>query len=176
MSKITELKEISNRLAALIKELEGEENGENTTDFGVVATSELAGVEIADRDYTEDGKKYFTFDEACAIEGKLNNGWRLPTRHEWALICEDFGQKDGCLNAKTLMDNLGLEKLGWQNEDGEVFDIDRASYGYYWSSTPHIETTHAYYLNFNSSAVSPSYSNDRWLGFPVRLVRDIKEN
>lgn len=55
--------------------------------------SELAKVLIAPEDYVEDEKKYFTWEEACEIKDKLNNGWRLPTRSEWVLICEEFGQK-----------------------------------------------------------------------------------
>ncbi len=45
------------------------------------------------------------------------------------------------------------------------------SNGYYWSSTAS-GTYYAYYVYFDSGAVSPARSNDRDFGFSVRLVRD----
>ena len=62
--------------------------------------SKLLPIEIAANDYWEasdddsdpavvNGKKrYFTWDEAMAIEA---SGWRLPTRTEWMRLCIEFG-------------------------------------------------------------------------------------
>lgn len=141
-------------------------------DFGVIATSKLAKVQIADRDYVESGKKHFTWDEACEIEKKLNSGWRLPTRQEWVLICEELGTKDGVCDAETLMKNLGLGKNGllYSGEDEPSY---AGNDGYYWSSTPNSSSGNAYYLYFGgANDVSPSSSSTRYTGRSVRLVKD----
>lgn len=135
--------------------------------------SELAKVLIAPEDYVEDEKKYFTWEEACAVKDRLGNGWRLPTRSEWVLICEEFGQKDGYLNADTLVNNLGLEWYGWQDKDGALRYAGLN--GLYWASTAYQSELYAYCLAFNSARVLPSDYNARWNGFTVRLVKDLEE-
>ena len=143
----------------------------NDPSFGVIATSKLAGVEIADKDYTEGDKKYFTYDEALEVEKNLEDGWRLPTRHEWALICEEFACNDeGRLDAKLLTDVLGLGLNGWVGTSGEEHDV--GSEGNYWSSTT-TSAGRAYSLTFNISTVYPSNNSNRYLGFPLRCVRDL---
>lgn len=133
--------------------------------------SKLAKIEIAGEDYSEGDKKYFTWDEAMAIEKKLNNGWRLPTRSEWTLICEEFGQKKGTLDTKTLMDNLSLHNSGYVGSGSLSL---AGPYGYYWSSTV-FNSDSAYSLYFDSSNVYPSANVYRGLGFSVRLVRDLED-
>lgn len=147
---------------------------EEANKFFPIAVSELARVEIADRDYTEGGKKYFTFDKACAIEKKLNNGWRLPTRKEWTLICEEFAcGDDGCLSGQLLIDKLGLGLNGWQyHEDQQVRGV--GALGLYWSSVADSATI-ARDLNFTTASVLPSYGDTRARGFSVRLVRDVEK-
>lgn len=136
--------------------------------------SHLAHVIIAPEDYAEDDKKYFTWEEACAIEKKLGNGWRLPTRSEWVLICEEFGQKDGGLDYEALVKNLGLARNGFQST-GSLFYA--AGYeGNYWSSTPYSDTSWAYYLNFYGTYyINPSSVSSRYVGFSVRLVKDLEK-
>lgn len=144
--------------------------------FGVIATSKLAKVDIADRDYTEGSKKHFTFEEALEVEKKLKyTGWRLPTRSEWALICEEFGQKDGALDAAQLMSALKLSLTGCVNPNGPYLSL-AGIYGYYWSSTPYSSSAYyAYHLNFNASGVYPSGISARYVGYSLRLVRDMEE-
>lgn len=132
--------------------------------------STLAGVIIAPEDYAEGDKKHFTWDEAMKIEKKLDNGWRLPTRSEWALICEEFGQKDGELNADTLIKNIGVGRHGYAASGG-IFNV--GSYGYCWSSTPSGSDS-AYYLCLGSSYANPSSISARCNGFSVRLVKDLE--
>lgn len=140
-------------------------------------TSELAKVLIAPEDYVEDDKKYFTYDEACAIEKKLNNGWRLPTRQEWVLICEEFGTKGGVYDVDTLMKNLGLEKNGllYSGDDEPSY---AGNYGNYWSSTPvPSNSSYAYTLYFyGTNYINPSSSWYRYLGFSVRLVKELQND
>lgn len=45
------------------------------------------------------------------------------------------------------------------------------SFGFYWSSS-YNDSNSAYYLNFNSGSVSPSFSSYRYNGFSVRLVSE----
>lgn len=146
-------------------------------DFGVIATSKLAGVEIADSDYISEGKEYFTYDEALEVEKKLKGtGWRLPTRHEWVLICEELGcNKNGNLDSKMLLDRLGLTLKGY--EDFQYENVySQGTEGNYWSRSAHpTYTNFAYSLAFSASAVSPSNYYNRYLGFSLRLVRNIKK-
>lgn len=147
------------------------EKMEEIPEFKPMVYSELAKVEIADRDYTEDGKRHFTFDEALKIEKKLKDGWRLPTRSEWVLICEEYGQdENGELRSNVLMDHLGLGKHGVRGRYGEVIGAGVGSY--YWSRSAHSTTSDAYDLYFHSGSVNPSYYGNRYLGFSLRFVRD----
>lgn len=54
--------------------------------------SESTGLIIAPEDVEIAGKTGFTWDEAMALEkeGKIPEGWRLPTRHEWVMFVEEF--------------------------------------------------------------------------------------
>ena len=144
----------------------------------VVAISKLANVEIAAEDYNVggkevDGKHYFTHDEALDVQEKLKDaGWRLPTRSEWVLICEEFGQKDGQLDAQTLYKNLNMGLTGFYDfEIGKVHS--RTTYGHWWSAT-RSSATSAYSLYTTTTGVYPQYSYYRGYGLAVRLVRDVK--
>lgn len=145
------------------------------TSFGVIATSKLAKVQIADHDYTEGSKKHFTFEEALEVEKKLKHtGWRLPTRSEWVLICEEFGRKDGALDAAQLMSALKLSRNGLVNPYNKYLYYT-GILGYYWSSTPYPSNANsAYGLYFNASSVNPSANYYRYCGFSLRLVRDME--
>jgi len=143
-------------------------------DFAVIATSKLAGVEIAAEDYVEGDKKHFTWDEAIEAVKKLGNGWRLPTRKEWSLICEEFGcDEDGELSGGLLAKNLNLKANGWKDNNGSL--NDSGTYGYWWSSTAH-RTTYRYFLYYNTSnGLNSGSGYYRDFGFSVRCVRDVKD-
>lgn len=142
-------------------------------DFAVIATSKLAGVEIAAEDYVEGDKKHFTWDEAIEAVKKLGNGWRLPTRKEWSLICEEFGcDEDGQLSGGLLAKNLNLKANGWKDRSGSLYGSGTG--GSWWSSTAS-NTTTRYYLNYDTS--DGLYSGDyysRYNGSSVRCVRDVE--
>lgn len=145
---------------------------DHAIDFKPLVISKLAQVEIADKDYIEDDRKYFTYEEALEVEKKLSNtGWRLPTRSEWALICEEFGQKDGYLDGTTLATNLKLNRNGWYGSDDKY--LFSPSYGYYWSSTSYSNASYAYYLGFATSSVAPSDYSNRNHSYTLRLVKDM---
>ncbi len=135
--------------------------------------SKLANLLIAPEDYIEGEKKHFTYDEAMAIEKKLNNGWRLPTRHEWALICEEFAcGSDGRLDPELLTKNLGLDKKGYVL-NGSLYGV--GSSGYYWSRTVDSgNSQRAYNLYFNSSTVFPADNFSRYYDFSVRCVKELE--
>lgn len=136
--------------------------------------SKLAGVEIALEDYVEeDGNKYFTYDKALEIEKKLKGtGWRLPTRHEWALIAEEFGNDDdGKLNGNKLAKRLNLQKNGLIYS-GNVNYLN--SGGYYWSRTGN-NASNAYILYFGTDGNLDTGIYYRYRGGSVRLVRDIAD-
>lgn len=135
--------------------------------------SKLANLLIAPEDYIEGEKKHFTYDEAMAIEKKLEDGWRLPTRHEWVLICEEFAcGSNGRLDPKLLTKNLGLDKKGYVG-NGSLNNV--GSYGDYWSRTVNSGNSQgAYNLYFDSSDVYPADYGNRYLGFSVRLVKELE--
>lgn len=142
-------------------------------DFAVIATSKLAGVEIAAEDYVEGDKKHFTWDEAIEAVKKLGNGWRLPTRKEWSLICEEFGcDEDGELSGALLAKNLNLEANGWKDYGNGSLNSS-GTHGYWWSSTAY-NTAYCYNLDYNTSdGLYSGYGSNRYYGISVRCVRDI---
>ena len=88
--------------------------------------SESTGLIIAPEDMGG-GYEDFTWDEAMGLIAP--EGWRLPTRHEWTMIIEEFGQNlDGSLNAKKFAEKLRLEQEAfyWSNTE---HDIKRYAYG-----------------------------------------------
>lgn len=133
------------------RNFELEQLGKKWKDNGI--KSESTGLIIAPEDVEIDGETEFTWDEAMALEkeGKIPEGWRLPTRHEWAMIIEEFGQDDnGAIDGDKLENSLTLDK-----------------YGYYWSST--VSGSSSYYLHFGSSSAN-TYAYNRTSGFSVRCV------
>lgn len=151
-----------------------------------VVESKLANLQVALTDYYEfsdetnatvvDGKKkYFTYNEAMEVQKNLEDrGWRLPTRSEWVLLCEEFGQDDdGLLSPKKLEENLRLIRGGSVHLDTGSLRYAGGD-SYYWSATTYPSATNAYYLAFNSTNVYPSDHYNRFYGFSVRLVRDKK--
>lgn len=166
--------EVKKYIKEAIKEGLEHEASTHTMELKPLVVSRLAQVEIADRDYREGDRVHFTYDEALEIEKKLSGtGWRLPTRSEWVLICEEFGQKDGCLEGDTLATNLGINYNGWYDpEDNHVYSA--GFLGLYWSSTPSSSATNAYYLSFSTSSVNPSTNLNRYTGRSLRLVRGVE--
>lgn len=140
--------------------------------INVLTISKLANIQIADEDYHDGNKYLFTFEEALKVEESLKGmGWRLPTRSEWVLLCEEFGQEVGKLASGMLCDKLKLKKRGYYYNSGSLYG--EGSYGHYWSRTVD-SGAYAYSLEFNSSRVYPQIIYDRGNGFALRLVRDLK--
>lgn len=145
---------------------------------GRAIKSKLAGVLIAPEDFyivDKDGEKktHFTYDEAMEATKDLPDGWRLPTRHEWVLIAEEFGNDPETNNpsSQALLNALGLGLNGFlDNDDGSLYGSGYR--GHYWSSTV-LSSSYAYYLFIGSSEFGPSSSNLRYGGYSVRCVRDI---
>lgn len=139
------------------------------------AYSDMLGVVVAPENLVvtlPDGteKKYFTFDEAQEYTTKLPDGWRLPTRSEWCILAEEFGNnpETGKLDPALLMKNLNLSLDGYMDfDDNEV--CSQASYGYLWSGTAG-SAAGGYFLGFGSGSVFPAIYRSRFHGFPVRCI------
>lgn len=134
--------------------------GKKWEDNGI--KSESTGLIIAPEDVGIDGETEFTWDEAMALEkeGKIPEGWRLPTRHEWIMIIEEFGQDDdGSISGGELEEKLNLDFFG----DGSA----------YWSSTTANSTSQAYHLRFYSSDAYMNSSGKNY-GYSVRCVKEAK--
>lgn len=138
--------------------------------YGVV--SNLANVIIAPEDYTEKDKDKFTYEEALELEKSFPDGWRLPTRKEWVLICEEFALESatGLLKPDLIEKKLGLKENGHSDCDGLRQDTDSA--GCYWSRTAY-NAYYAYELYFFSSNLYPSGYTHKNLGNSVRCVKEL---
>lgn len=131
--------------------------------------SELTGLEVALEDYREREKQHFTYEEAIAVEKKLKNtGWRLPTRSEWVLLCEEFGQKNGRLDSNILQESLKINFNGRIGGGGILCSAD--STGLYWSSTT-CGSSNAYALYLDPFSVISAYNDAQYQGFSIRLVK-----
>lgn len=127
--------------------------------------SETTGLIIAPEDVEINGETRFTWGEAMVLEkeGKIPEGWRLPTRHEWALIAEEFGQdENGELRGYVLGSELNLKK----DSGGDYYE-------YYWSSTTCSSDSYAYSLNLDTTYVNPQDDYCKYDDFRVRCVKSI---
>lgn len=127
--------------------------------------SESTGLIIAPENVNIDGVTVFTWDEAMCLEakGKTPKGWRLPTRHEWVLICEEFGMDEatGGLSTEKISKALNFPR----DEDDQLC-------GGFWSSTAYSDSAHAYYLYYSPSYVDPRGNSLKYFEFSVRLVKE----
>lgn len=147
--------------------------------------SKLANLLIAPEDYYElndnaegtEKKEHFTWEEAMALEKKVGNGWRLPTRHEWALICEEFANdENGELSSEKLRKSLALSLSGTASEDGDLGNV--GTVGCYWSRTAcgqydSVGYYSAYGLNLDFSVAYPQGNYSKSYGFTVRMVKEL---
>ena len=133
--------------------------------------SKLLGVTLAPENYFEGDKKYFTWDEAMEAQKHMPKGWRLPTKSEWVILCEEFCCEDnGGLSSGKAQEILKLGLDGYVGTDGELYG--HGSYGYFWSSTASSATSARYTYFFNSGYVNPGRgSNPKSYGFAVRCIK-----
>ena len=146
---------------------------------GAVKSSVLP-LEVATSDYWEesddvddlavvDGKKrYFTWQEAVDI--RAGDGWRLPTREEWAILYDEFGS--------GLADRLSLGLngyIGYNELTGGVELGLKGYFGYFWSaSIISIYNRSVYATAVSTVDASPGYKAEVSRKLSVRLVRDVK--
>lgn len=150
--------------------------------------SKLTGLTIAPEDFNfvgglvnggfkADGHAYFTWEEAAKLEEEVLKpyGWRLPTRREWALIVEEFGNDEcGELRSDTLSASLGLAKNGCKIPAEGIKEF--GEYGYYWSRTPYsYYTRNAYDIYLSPGVALPQDNSDKHYGFSIRLVKENNE-
>lgn len=139
------------------------------TDFGNISSVKLAPEDfvlkadfrLSDGIILKKGKRYFTYDEAMALEKELlePNGWRLPTTQEFMLLYAAYGlDENGQDDPKALREALKFEPQGYidsddmdeyneapenfENNDGTV--IGRTTGGRWWSRN----ASSATYANF----------------------------
>lgn len=144
--------------------------------------------ELKDGTVMKKGKRYFTYDEAMALEKELfkPNGWRLPETKEFMTLHAYYGLDDNSQdNVAALYSTLRLEATGWidyrgmkkynltLNEDGTV--IDRTTDGYWWSrnaSTATYANFLSTYFSSNTGYVNAQRSRNRGVGFSIRCVKE----
>ena len=123
--------------------------------------------EFKDYDYADD-----------AARAVLHGKWRMPTRAEWAALCEqctwDEINVNGVIGYQVTADNgnsIFIPAAGFR-EGTEVDEVQ--IYGNYWSSTIHNDYA-AKNVLFTSIVVytDNNYYINRYFGQSVRLVRDL---
>lgn len=136
------------------------ELNEEWEDYEEVETTIIPelSLEIQLEDYKQGRDATFTYNEV--MELKFEDGWRLPTRHDWVMICEAIGNTaDGALDKDKIIDELNLTE-------------DKNGVGGYWTSTDY-SVYHSYILSFNMTVIDPEDYSHKNYALAVRLVRDI---
>lgn len=148
-----------------------------------------ADFKLKDDTILKKGKRYFTYDEAMALEEELfkPNGWRLPTTREFMLLHATYGvDENGKNDAKAFYEVLNLEPQGYirsngmdeYNKNPENFEknggtvLNRATDGYWWSRNAS-SATDANCLSTDISHLGGVYARDsnyRGCGYSVRCV------
>ncbi len=119
-----------------------------------------------------------TITSTDATSSICPKGWRLPTsnsdsaNYSFGNLVKQYGysgsnQTSGVTDATLLASPLFFAR------GGDVYSGSlsyQGSRGYYWSSRAYSDANLAYYLNFYSSYVNPSYNSARNRGFSVRCV------
>jgi len=110
------------------------------------------------------------------INNPCPSGFRIPTNTEWQTLATAIGgfTTATCGGSSTCRDvafgsTLKLPSGGYRDSSSAGLNI-LGSYGCYWSSS--VNGIYAYYLDFNSAAVSPAGANSRALGFSARCIKD----
>lgn len=134
----------------------------------------------------------------------IGSGWRTLTKDEWEYLFNTRTVNGGTGSGKSYTLNATVgSKMGVviypDNYTGSVYSgSDWASFeaagcvflpaagfrnvssvsnvgsdGYYWSSSPYT-SEYTYYMRINSGNLHPDYNNYRYLGFSVRLVRQVE--
>ncbi|MBL4560713.1 MAG: hypothetical protein JKX79_06965, partial [Labilibaculum sp.] len=112
----------------------------------------------------DESSDWLSANDPCVLD--LGNGWRLPTKSEWAFI----DNAEGWVNYNDTYDSvLKLHAAG--NLNYSVGSLNsRGIYGYYWSSTQFSSTNGRYFiLNSGSAYTNSSFKTN---GFAVRCLRD----
>ena len=109
-----------------------------------------------------------------AVTANWGGSWRMPTKAEMQELIDNCtwiwttqnGVNGYRVASKTNSNYIFLPAAGIRS-NSSLYDAER--YGYYWSSTPWINTNDAYYLAFYSTGnyVSSRY---RYYGYSVRPV------
>ncbi|MDR1156623.1 MAG: fibrobacter succinogenes major paralogous domain-containing protein, partial [Bacteroidales bacterium] len=124
------------------------------------------------RDYTAI-KWADAYDPCRSLSLGDGKNWRLPTSGEWGLIyANNYPQNTG-FGVRFRPDgsnaSVFLPAAGSRNRtNGTLSNVSMG--GTYWSSSANGGS--AFYLNFNSSTVSPASTGARSHGFSVRCVSE----
>jgi uncharacterized protein (TIGR02145 family) len=122
---------------------------------------------------------YYEGDEWLAENDPCPEGWRVPTKEDFAKLC-DKTNVDRIWSAspagytftdKATGNSVFFPASGYRNYATGVLSTV-GSGGSYWSALPN-STTNGYNLNFNSSNVNPVNNNNRSNGFSVRPVAEL---
>ncbi len=114
--------------------------------------------------------------EYDAARANLGGSWRMPTKEEFQELCSNctsvWATQNGVYGRlfTSMINGNSVFFTAAYCYDGTSLDYEGV-YGYYWSSSLHLQTT-ASDLTFDNSHVYPQYFSIRFYGFPVRAVLD----
>ena len=109
--------------------------------------------------------KFFTFDEAVNQFGD-----NLPTGEQWKELVTDCKWKYRSHSYTVIGpngDSIIIREEGRRN----IYDVVAYYGGYYWSSTPSVDSQRAISLYFDEGSVVVDDMADRGTGHSVRLVK-----
>jgi uncharacterized protein (TIGR02145 family) len=128
--------------------------------------------------YGWEGKKYGLLYNWYAAKALTIAGWHLPTSAEWDALATACGGSSTCgtkLKSTTEWssgngtDNWGFTVLPGGNYYNGSFNYV-GSGGVFWSASG--SGSNAYAKYFDTGASMSSYTDDKTLGYSVRLVKD----
>jgi len=125
------------------------------------------------------GDVYYTYEAALRIASYAPQGWRLPSKSDWAFL---FATASGRLvvpypgepltfpgaSPVIRMSGLSIHATGMMLPPDDPYSPDVAAF---WSSTPHSEYL-AWYASLDASDDATIASTGKSWRLPVRLVRD----
>lgn len=121
----------------------------------------------------DDGRWYYTYDEAVKAVRQLGDGWRIPTRGEMVDLAGlgSVWQEDGphSLPGRLFGGSLFLEAAGIRSASSEAL-ADVGTSGRYWSYSSGVAGN----MGFGSYYIYPLFDILSPCRLSVRCVRNIK--
>jgi len=112
--------------------------------------------------------RLYTWEAAQTACKQLGNGWRVPTKAEWAAMIYEYGGYNKLIDGGSSGFNARLG--GIRTSNGSFSRL--GDYGYYWSATEPDSDRAWYYFFFRPSGQLTGSNTLKSLGLSCRCVQD----